>query len=255
MNLIEFLNGAGRKAHRPAIRRVRSRCRRRVQFRHWSVRSTGLQWRRPAAFLCVLNGRRQLRRVHNRRPGPRRRHRTRRPKRPPINRPRSHWRGSRPPSTKLTWRRRNPRWWISAESVKRSTATLPFPALQCHLAAPKGEFKFEFNSSNWKDLTCCWPPFLNRNEDELSLVTSNTPYSRLSLASCASRNSSEAYIGVNDLASSPEAANRSRDADEVRSYMDLQPPLEAEEMYMSSHFADEPLYQFYTAAIIEVNVL
>jgi hypothetical protein len=96
---------------------------------------------------------------------------------------------------------------------------------------------------------------LNRNEDELSLVTSNTPYSRLSLASCASRNSSEAYIGVNDLASSPETPNRSRDADEVRSYMDLQPPLEAEEMYMSSHFADEPLYQFYTAAIIEVNDL
>jgi hypothetical protein len=37
--------------------------------------------------------------------------------------------------------------------------------------------------------------------------------------------------------------------------MDLQPPLESEELYISSHFADEPLYQFYTAAIIEVTSL
>ena len=55
-------------------------------------------------------------------------------------------------------------------------------------------------------------------------------------------------MGVNDLASRPAASA----CEDQRSYIDLQPPLETDELYISSHFADEPLYQFYTAAIIEV---
>jgi len=72
---------------------------------------------------------------------------------------------------------------------------------------------------------------------------SNTPYSRLSLASNGT------YMSVGDMASGSDIQR----PEEVRSYMDLQPPLESEELYISSHFADEPLYQFYTAAIIEVR--
>ena len=56
---------------------------------------------------------------------------------------------------------------------------------------------------------------------------SDTPYSQLSLAG------TEAYT----TASTRDAA----DADD------------ADEYYVSSHFADEPLYQFYTAAIIKVE--
>jgi len=91
-----------------------------------------------------------------------------------------------------------------------------------------------------------------------------TPYSRLSLASSVSRLSSENYMGLNDLASTPANGDQRRSSarlspgavnEEGRSYMDLQPPLESEELYISSHFADEPLYQFYTAAIIEVTSL
>jgi len=89
-----------------------------------------------------------------------------------------------------------------------------------------------------------------------------TPYSRLSLTSSVSRQSSENYMGLNDLASAPgdqrrSSARSSPNAvnEDGRSYMDLQPPLESEELYISSHFADEPLYQFYTAAIIEVTSL
>lgn len=64
-------------------------------------------------------------------------------------------------------------------------------------------------------------------------------------------------MGLNDLASTPaHRGGRSPNAaEDGRSYMDLQPPLESEELYISSHFADEPLYQFYTAAIIEVRIL
>ena len=59
-------------------------------------------------------------------------------------------------------------------------------------------------------------------------------------------------MGVGDLASAPE---RTASNDDARTYLDLQPPIESEELYISSHFADEPLYQFYTAAIIEVTSL
>ena len=96
-----------------------------------------------------------------------------------------------------------------------------------------------------------------QQEDRVGVA--DTPYSRLSLASFNS--SSEAYMGLNDLASAPVSAKaggsrREEDEDEGRSYIDLQsspPPLEADEMYISSHFADEPLYQFYNAALIEVR--
>lgn len=78
-------------------------------------------------------------------------------------------------------------------------------------------------------------------------------YKRMSLASSASRTSSDTYLTVGDLASAPPR-HRSGIAEDPRNYLSLQSslPSDAEELYMSSHFADEPLYQFYTAAIIEV---
>lgn len=89
-----------------------------------------------------------------------------------------------------------------------------------------------------------------------SLSALSTSYSRLSVASVGSHQSNETYIGVGELASAPQHHQHSLTVNEdVRHYLDLQPPLESEELYISSHFADEPLYQFYTAAIIEVCII
>lgn len=79
---------------------------------------------------------------------------------------------------------------------------------------------------------------------------SSTIYNRMSLTSSQSRNSSDTYLTIGDLASAPPR-QRSGIAEDPRAYLSLQSPTDSEELYMSSHFPDEPLYQFYTAAIIE----
>ena len=81
-------------------------------------------------------------------------------------------------------------------------------------------------------------------------ATSNSIYNRFSLTSTPSHNSSDSYLTIGDLACAP-ARQRSGIAEDPRAYLSLHSPTDSEELYMSSHFPDEPLYQFYTAAIIE----
>lgn len=105
----------------------------------------------------------------------------------------------------------------------------------------------------------------------------NIPRARTSVASSGSHGSSEGYIRVADIASAPPplparrnpvplAPKPSRpqssgllhlpsgllDGDN-NSYLDfsVNALIQDEPLYVSSHFADEPLYQFYTAGVLE----
>lgn len=133
--------------------------------------------------------------------------------------------------------------------TKKPLSRLPTAFSESRIAAEKSILMDEYQSMQYSDIAIL-PSSKSNNENNFSSLS--TPYSRLSLSSMGSRNSNETYIGLGELASSPEHVSLH---DDVRSYLDLQPPLESEELYISSHFADEPLYQFYTAAIIEVDFL
>ena len=92
---------------------------------------------------------------------------------------------------------------------------------------------------------------INKNDPrEIIVSASDTPNNHMSLVS-----SNDSYMGVGELASCPEhmRSDRQNNGEDAKSYIDLQPAAETDELYVSSHFADEPLYQFYTAAIIEVT--
>ena len=105
----------------------------------------------------------------------------------------------------------------------------------------------------------------------------NMPRARTSVASSGSHGSSEGYIRLGDIASAPPplparrnpvppAPKPSRpqssgllhlpssllDGDN-NSYLDfsVNALIQDEPLYVSSHFADEPLYQFYTAGVLE----
>lgn len=134
----------------------------------------------------------------------------------------------------------------SSSATKKPLSRLPTAFSESRIAAEKSLLMDEYQSMQYSEIAIL--PSTNQGNHVSSL---STPYSRLSLASVGSRQSTETYIGVGDLASTPNNMNSSIQ-DDVRSYLDLQPPLESEELYISSHFADEPLYQFYTASIIEV---
>ncbi|XP_050699595.1 uncharacterized protein LOC126987005 isoform X3 [Eriocheir sinensis] len=106
-----------------------------------------------------------------------------------------------------------------------------------------------------------------------------TPRARTSVASSSSHGSSEGYIRVGDIASAPPPLPARRnpplplgpkpsrpqstagllhlpsgmlDGDN-NSYLDfsVNALIQDEPLYVSSHFADEPLYQFYTAGVLE----
>ena len=102
----------------------------------------------------------------------------------------------------------------------------------------------------------------------------NTPRTRTSVASSGSHGSSEGYIRFGDIASAPpplparrnpalprpshppstllNVSNTLLDGDN-NSYLDfsVNALIQDEPLYISSHFADEPLYQFYTAGVLE----
>lgn len=107
----------------------------------------------------------------------------------------------------------------------------------------------------------------------------HTPRARTSVASSGSHGSSEGYIRVGDIASAPPPLPARRnppvplgpkpqrpqstpgllhlpsgmlDGDN-NSYLDfsVNALIQDEPLYVSSHFADEPLYQFYTAGVLE----
>ncbi|XP_069177972.1 serine-rich adhesin for platelets isoform X2 [Procambarus clarkii] len=114
-----------------------------------------------------------------------------------------------------------------------------------------------------------------------NFIKLNIPQARMSVASSASLGSSEGYIRPGDIASAPPPlpARRtpSTSAQNFRSssctklppmllnmpsslmdgdnnsYLDLSCTalIQDEPLYVSSHFADEPLYQFYTATVLE----
>ena len=132
--------------------------------------------------------------------------------------------------------------------MKKPLSRLSTVYSESRLAAERSMLMDEYQSIQYSDIAIGPPTYKSTPHQDHSL---STPYSRLSVASLTSRNSSDTYIGVSDLASSPTAHVTQAVNDDVRNYLDLQPPLESEELYISSHFADEPLYQFYTAAIIE----
>lgn len=79
-------------------------------------------------------------------------------------------------------------------------------------------------------------------------VTSSSPARSPSLHS-------ETYISVEETG--PQRVGEAGSGSVT--YLDLnldaerRPGVDADELYVSSHFADEPLYQFYTASIIKVN--
>ena len=138
---------------------------------------------------------------------------------------------------------------LASIPAKKPLSRLPTAFSESRIAAERSLLMDEYQSMHYSDIAVLPPKSPNENNVHSTL---STPYSRLSLASMVSRNSSESYMGVGDLASAPE---RTASNDDARTYLDLQPPIESEELYISSHFADEPLYQFYTAAIIEVTSL
>ncbi|XP_071514753.1 uncharacterized protein Exn isoform X2 [Panulirus ornatus] len=117
--------------------------------------------------------------------------------------------------------------------------------------------------------------------DISSSVKLNVPHARMSVVSAASHGSSEGYIRLGDIASAPpplparhtpvnstpnfksSSSNGSHsvplhipsnlmDGDN-NSYLDFSCSalIQDEPLYVSSHFADEPLYQFYTATVLE----
>lgn len=135
---------------------------------------------------------------------------------------------------------------LASIPAKKPLSRLPTAFSESRIAAERSVLMDEYQSMHYSDIAFVTPG-QKHNGPPPSL---STPYSRLSMASVtSSRHSNETYMGVGDLASAPE---RSTVPDDVRNYLDLQSPIETEELYISSHFADEPLYQFYTAAIIEV---
>ena len=90
----------------------------------------------------------------------------------------------------------------------------------------------------------------------VSRVTPTTPTTSSAASSRAPSLLSETYVSVEDVATSASA--RAEEAAGSVTYLDLnldaerRPAVDTEELYVSSHFADEPLYQFYTASIIKV---
>lgn len=139
---------------------------------------------------------------------------------------------------------------LASVPVKKPLSRLPTAFSESRIAAERSVLMDEYQSMNYSDIAFVTHGQRPKDESSAPLTSLSTPYSRLSMASVtSSRHSSETYMGVGDLASAPE---RSTLQDNVRNYLDLQSPIESEELYISSHFADEPLYQFYTAAIIEV---
>lgn len=115
--------------------------------------------------------------------------------------------------------------------------------------------------------------------EAMSGVGLHTPRARTSVASSSSHGSSEGYIRVGDIASAPPPLPARRnppmplgpkpsrpqstagllhlpssllDGDN-NSYLDfsVNALIQDEPLYVSSHFADEPLYQFYTAGVLE----
>jgi hypothetical protein len=137
---------------------------------------------------------------------------------------------------------------LASVPAKKPLSRLPTAFSESRIAAERSLLMDEYQSMHYSDISFVTPGQKQNGPPPSSL---STPYSRLSMASVtSSRHSSETYMGVGDLASAPERSLQ----DEVRNYLDLQSPIESEELYISSHFADEPLYQFYTAAIIEVRL-
>ncbi|XP_059350138.1 uncharacterized protein LOC130686438 [Daphnia carinata] len=136
---------------------------------------------------------------------------------------------------------------LASVPAKKPLSRLPTAFSESRIAAERSLLMDQ--SMNYSDIAFVTHGQRSKDESSAPLTSLSTPYSRLSMASVtSSRHSSETYMGVGDLASAPE---RSTQQDNVRNYLDLQSPIESEELYISSHFADEPLYQFYTAAIIE----
>nr|XP_053644134.1 uncharacterized protein LOC128696802 isoform X2 [Cherax quadricarinatus] len=119
------------------------------------------------------------------------------------------------------------------------------------------------------------------NVDIANSLKFNMPQARMSVASAASHSSSEGYIRPGDIASAPPPplpARRtpSTSVPVIKSSSKKSPPtllhmspnvmdgdnnsyldfsctalMQDEPLYVSSHFADEPLYQFYTATVLE----
>lgn len=131
-------------------------------------------------------------------------------------------------------------------TTKRPLTRLATAVSESRIAVEQSQLVDEYQSIQYSGIA--FSPSTQHQQAPRSLSSLSTPYSRLSLASHLS---GETYIGVGELASAPEQ-KRSIVNEEIRHYLDLQTPSESEELYISSHFADEPLYQFYTAAIIEV---
>lgn len=133
-----------------------------------------------------------------------------------------------------------------AVTTKRPLTRLPYS--ESRLAADKSLIGIECNQPTQYCDIAINPSVRRKSTTGSETPCSNTPYSRLSLASNGT------YMSLGEVASSSHSSTAPQSRpDEMQSYLDLQPPLESEELYMSSHFADEPLYQFYTAAIIEVR--
>ena len=108
-------------------------------------------------------------------------------------------------------------------------------------------------------------------------ISSNLPESRQSIVSASSNGSSDGYIKPGDIASVPPPLPARRNISTLppsrsawkhplpaittvpsyllegdsRSYLDLNCDIEDEPLYVSSHFANEPLYQIYTANVLE----
>ena len=117
------------------------------------------------------------------------------------------------------------------------------------------------------------------SSDISSLITLNTPQSRHSVVSASSNSSSDGYIKPGDIASVPPPLPARRNISarpqsqsrtvlknpspamipvpstllegDNRSYLELDCDMEDEPLYVSSHFANEPLYQIYTANVME----
>lgn len=129
---------------------------------------------------------------------------------------------------------------------KKPVSRIAMAFSESQLAADKSILDDEYSATQYSRIAVGATANRRSSQDN-----SSTVYSKLSLTSSASRNSSDTYLSVGDLASAPPR-RRIGIAEDPRNYLSLHSPSESEELYMSSHFADEPLYQFYTAAIIEV---
>lgn len=117
--------------------------------------------------------------------------------------------------------------------------------------------------------------------DIANAIRLNVPQARSSVVSASSHGSSEGYIRPGDIASAPPplparrnpvppVPNRKPNSSDRSQPMMLHMPsslvdgdnnsyldfscnalVQDEPLYVSSHFADEPLYQFYTATVLE----